>query len=972
MSNRTVLTLTDVLLQEGAQIHRERWKPARSAAGTSTTTHLYAEMHRLEQTALCLSGGGIRSAAFALGVMQAFAASPEGNGTKLLQQFNYLSTVSGGGYIGSWFTAWLSREQENDRVAAAGTNSGIAPLLPRPGAVTRVLNAMSRRANDVEPIQITNLRENTSYLTPHAGLLSGDMWAGIATIVRNVLLNWLVVLPLLVFGVLLAKLIAWGVFALRDGDDTAFHVLAAIAAIGLVLATAYRMANRPSLRIVNWPAAPFYLVHAPLAIVSALAIAMLVSRDAIALGKTYPTALDKTNIDWTAITAHYAVWGAALYLVAWTIPWAIGPGWRWIGRFRRRREGLPAGERTYRWTDWVWWVASGAIFGVLVALLERLSLGLTNPDWLLRALVIFGPPAIILAQMAGEICFVGLISRTQAEDDDREWFARSGGIYVLLALGGAVFFALVLLAPLAYDNLHDNARVLWTTLLGSVGGLTGLAGAFLGASQRTSPGGNGETKGNAPKRVPTELIVKTAAPVFGAVLVVAASLILDEIMFHGRFEQTGLFGNQTRLDVDMRIGQAALEALAWAFAASVSALWFIPLRININRFSIHAFYRNRLIRAFLAASRTEDGRELYRPRRNLFTDIDPDDNLAMHVLWNTLHPPRGESWRPFHVINMALNIVSTRNTAWQERKAEPFTVSPLHSGTGCITLDGPGKFQPTRSYGGAEDYGLSLGTAMAISGAAASPNMGYHSSPAVTFLMALFNVRLGWWLPNPGRKGRWQYHKLGPGWALRPYLDEMFGRTEDNRPFVYLSDGGHFENLGLYEMVRRRCRYIVVSDASQDKDFHFGSLANSVRKIGIDLGIRVEMRGLDALKKRSGERQTPGDRGPYHAIGLIHYADVDGKGTADGILLYIKPGLHWTEPVDVLNFAAMHGDFPHEMTGNQWFTESQFESYRRLGVSIAWPILERAAAEGQIFDRSPQGLAELLQVLAYQFPSWQL
>src|SRR5439155_24732815 len=130
-----------------------------------------------------------------------------------------------------------------------------------------------------------------------------------------------------------------------------------------------------------------------------------------------------------------------------------------------------------------------------------------------------------------------------------------------------------------------------------------------------------------------------------------------------------------------------------------------------------------------------------------------------------------------------------------------------------------GAYRTSQTFGGA--HSLSLGTAMAISGAAASPNMGYHSSPSVTFLMTMFNVRLGWWLGNPGPEGALTFTHDGPAVAIRPLVEETFGLTTDNKKYIHLSDGGHFENLGLYEMVRRRCRFILISDAGRDPDFAF-------------------------------------------------------------------------------------------------------------------------------------------------------
>jgi hypothetical protein len=235
---------------------------------------------------------------------------------------------------------------------------------------------------------------------------------------------------------------------------------------------------------------------------------------------------------------------------------------------------------------------------------------------------------------------------------------------------------------------------------------------------------------------------------------------------------------------------------------------------------------------------------------------------------------------------------------------------------------------------------------MAISGAAVSPNMGYNSSPGVSFLMTLFNVRLGWWLGNP-RSGNIHYWYPGPGFPLRPFFMEMFGLTSENEPWVYLSDGGHFENLGLYEMIRRRCRLIVVSDAGCDPNYQFDDLGNALRKIWIDLGVRIDFIGLDRLKKRFKRRPTPATNQPYWAVGRIRYRDADfgGVAGADGLLLYIKAGLHGTECMDVLSYASVHLDFPHESTVNQFFTESQFESYRALGYEIAYKALCYAERE---------------------------
>jgi hypothetical protein len=329
----------------------------------------------------------------------------------------------------------------------------------------------------------------------------------------------------------------------------------------------------------------------------------------------------------------------------------------------------------------------------------------------------------------------------------------------------------------------------------------------------------------------------------------------------------------------------------------------------------------------------------------------------MHKLWSA---DRSGGWRPFHVVNMALNIVSTKNLAWQERKAESFTVSPLHSGTACNDPS----YRLSSEYGH-KDRGISLGTAVAISGAAASPNMGYHSSPAVTLLMALFNVRLGWWLGNPGREGEKTYREEGPNFAIQPLLAETFGLTTDDKPYIYLSDGGHFENLGLYEMVRRRCRLIVVSDAGCDPDFKFEDLGNAVRKIKLDLGVTIRFHGIEKLKTRSKDGVDVDPRTPYHAVGEIDYPAADresGEQTVEkGLILYIKPACHGTEETDIRSYATEHPDFPHQSTAEQWFSESQFESYRALGFEIVDGLLSGALAALQppvTLDKIVRAIAE--------------
>ena len=356
--------------------------------------------------------------------------------------------------------------------------------------------------------------------------------------------------------------------------------------------------------------------------------------------------------------------------------------------------------------------------------------------------------------------------------------------------------------------------------------------------------------------------------------------------------------------------------------------------INVNTFSLHGMYRMRLVRAFLGASN-------FSRNADRFTNFDSTDNFPQADLQTA-------SDAPIHVVNAALNLVDGGKLAWQQRKAESFTFTPYQCGSWRLG------YVPSRVYGGL--HGVTLGPAMAISGAAFNPNMGYNSSPLVTFLMTLFNARLGWWLPNP----RWALSKglsltraqlylgkTGPTFALASVVAEALGKTDDRRKWIQLSDGGHFENLGLYEMVLRRCHCIVLVDAGADRLFQFEDLGNAIRKINIDLGIPITFTNIEAgaLSHRTASSQQ------YCAIGKIEYSCVDSAEAPSGYLIYIKPRLLGDEPRDIAAYAAAHDAFPHEATANQLFNEAQFESYRHFGSYVMGEILKNGR---------PNGVEELL------------
>lgn len=380
----------------------------------------------------------------------------------------------------------------------------------------------------------------------------------------------------------------------------------------------------------------------------------------------------------------------------------------------------------------------------------------------------------------------------------------------------------------------------------------------------------------------------------------------------------------------------------WILGVLVLGAMLLSLLVGANRYSLHALYGNRLVRAYLGSARRER-----TPSTN--SDIDPNDDMPMADLparW----AEKGSEPILFQVINMTLNLTRTagHRRDWQERKAASFTVTPLYCG--CAHLG----YTATADYGGKP--GMTLGRAMTISGAAASPSMGYNSSPLVALVMTFFNIRLGWWLPNVGSGKKPTYvdrigrivraarsffdtllkrllpnrvtnaKQLEPS-GLGRMLTEGFSGTTDESDWLYLSDGGHFENLGLYEMVRRRCLRIVVVDATCDGSFDHADLHNAVRKIRVDFGIPIDL-----------PPTLPGQPGPGETqrvvIGRICYSAVDKK-YRDGVLFCVKPLLNGAEPPSLTHYAATSrrngNTFPHHSTTDQFFNETQFESYRLLG-----------------------------------------
>lgn len=818
------------------------------------------------RVALCLSGGGIRSATFGLGIIQGLAK------LKLLERLDCLSTVSGGGYIGSWLSAWIRNHPQG--------LAGVADALRR----------KPQSPQDIEPSPITHLRMYSNYLSPRLGLLSADSWTLIGTYLRNLILNWLVLVPLLL-ALLAVPLFYRGLVRARPSVE----FMASCVALGsllLLMNLIYLHLCRPSLRKLRPPKA-WEWFEQQRAFLSFCLLPLLAGGTLLTMAWAWFQAagysLDSLSLFGLSSLLTLALGAAAMHATAWLIaaivlqrPW--GDGWRYLELLTIMFSGLLGG-----WL--LWFTLSNA------APLYRLA---SYDNWYTCGAV----PAFLSLFILAATLFVGIASRSTG-DADREWWGRTGSWVLIGSVSWAGASSIVIFGPWVLSHIPG-----WIT---SAGGLTGLFTLLFGFSAKTAAQQAGEQPGWL-TQLGRKLYLLVLAP---------ATIVL--ILMALAYANAAVLGKASWFEVGEFIVGLALFSVLMSFF------------ININKFSLHAMYRNRLIRAYLGASRGE------QRSPNPFTGFDPNDNFPMAELASQ----QGPIQRPLHVVNIALNLVHGTNLAWQQRKAQSFTVTPLHCGSAANSLG----YRRSSEYGKnpAVNQAITIGTALAISGAAASPNMGYHSSPPVTMLLTLFNVRLGWWLGNPGEAGQRTYGRSCPEFSVGPLLAEAFGFTDDQKRYVYLSDGGHFENLGLYEMVQRRCHVIIVSDAGCDRQSGFSDLGNAIRKIRIDLGIEIEL-DVNSLRRKDGTDHSLW----HHGIGTIRYDIVD-PGAPQGLLIYLKPSLTGNEPADVLEYASYHPDFPHESTADQFFDESQFESYRKLGAHIVHEVFDETMSnpvrkEGRVFE----------------------
>ena len=892
--NTTAVGIDTVIAAELDDIANRRGD---ATAAPANAANWKQECHQRQLFGVCLSGGGIRSATFALGILQGLTERD------LLPKADYLSTVSGGGYIGSWLQGVLYR-----------SNAGIHGF--------DVLTSREPGPPTTDPISF--LRKYSDYLSPRSGLSLDAVVIPIIWI-RNAALNQVIFFAafLAAFSIILVPPAFIRYTAASNTGCSIWPLLVSAASAAVVVywvkLNLMRIAQRErgaTVRPLFPPGQGTKSVAMRVVVPLFLAVIFLVL-----------SLLPKGGM----LRSHY---GAGTgFAVLWVLLAALQWGGGFIECWTEQRTNR-ATQQQERQNDefvdaWSWltprwhviWM-SAATAGFIFFLLKE-SFRLADKYWKSQTpsgsanIVAWIPPIFLAALMIGVALQIGFMGR-DFPDASREWLARVGALTWVFAFGWASIFAIGLFSPYWIAKLWIREMpVILSALTVWVG--TTFSSVLAGKSGKTGSA----AKDSAGFSVGLDTIARfgpfVAVP--GILIALACSLQLLLCV-----KASGGVHNLPEQFVSNYWNRLPYARGSWSYPTIVFAVLCVvfivlSLRVNINEFSMHHFYKNRLVRCFFGASAAK------KREPDAFTGFDPQDDIPMKDLQcGSL----GATLAPYPILNATLTVTVGSELATQERKAIPWFFTPRYSGfhiedsaankaAAGDDLLTPAFVSTAEILGG----GVHLGTAMAISGAALNPSSGYHSAPQTSFLMTLFDVRLGWWIGNPRDENAWC--STGPHFALFWLLRELFGFVDERSAYLNLSDGGNFENLGLYELVRRRCHYVIAVDGEQDPNYAFESLGGAIRKCREDFGIEIDIDPRPIVP-------VQGLSSAHCVVGRIHYPEADSP---TGYLLYVKASITGDEPTDVEAYRRQHLDFPQQSTTEQFFLESQFESYRRLGLHVA-------------------------------------
>jgi len=810
--------INDVFPSEIEEIKRRRTTLAQTTGDLEDSPSVDNKL-----AGLAISGGGIRSATFSLGVIQTL--------TKLgfLKSVDYLSTVSGGGYTGACLSSLLNQTENkfDDKNFPLKYTSGNA-----------------------EPPALMHLRNSSNYLTPE-GLLNKLRLPNL--LLRGILLNLFIFMPFIMAAVFLTE------FAYEQWPDWSYLTLLVmpLSLIFILMTVAFPFSIRVMRRLLNWQRRNIceLLLTIPLLLVIGILIIVPILR-LIKLAIEHNTAQVLMVID--------TISSATLWQLS-----AIGVGILILFMFAGKASKNAAQLSSKIFLLTIGLIGPAFIFCIYLALCL----------WQIDSPYMPASSINVLNQLTDckQPCLVNSDTQTANESNKLD---PSAVAHLLKELTGRSI------------SLSENAVV------------------------RCQSGDCQQSYEPHQWSLDKRVWVINDAPQLQA-----ACPPLSQV---SPFENAGVVGNchyLSRYSVDqLRIDGDQLHLFGKAedfhfFILFIGLLIFNRFFLDMNITSAHGFYRDRLSKAYLFNTDHNNG-------------VVHNDKLKL----SELNAPNTTA--PYHLISVALNLQASKDADLRGRKSDFFLLSKHF--IGC---DRTG-FTPTTEMEKYDQH-MDLGTAMAVSGAAAAPNMGTTTNRSLVFILTLLNIRLGYWLPNPKRVNskKW-YHHLGLSGA-KPTLiwREALGKMDAKGSHVNISDGGHIENLAIYPLLKRRCKYIIAIDGEADPNMTFGGLVKLMRFARIDMGTEIDIDLTDLRKASQGLSKT------HYLIGKINYSNGEV-----GQLLYIKLSVVGDEPEYVRAYRTDNPAFPHETTADQFFSEDQFEAYRALGEHSCKRLLNNRDALGDLAD----------------------
>ncbi len=1004
---------------------------------------------RSAKAGLALSGGGIRSATFGFGVIQALAKIKERErceGRKkstALAKIDVLSTVSGGGYTGSLISRLFTRDEvkNTDDVARAILSAREPKDTER--SESRDSNRRSR------PGAVLGwLRDNGRYIAPNG---SGDLLLGGTIIVRNWLSIHLVLITLALALFVALQLVRNLLHLWNSGG---LYPVALACGTGLGPNDFGSFAELEAWLSCHLPLGKTHLWWSPWVL---LPVGILFLR-AVPLGWAYWLAADRGRLlrfpqdplwGWifVVLMALLLVF-ASLSEVASTTVGMMGGAVSVIGiiticDFVRVKKALPCRDTDSHPDDsgrrnllssklknaLIW-------FGATLALAVIDTLGQT-------VYAVWQAPHVSPSTWLGTL-LGGLVAAAAGGRRVAAYFSgKPGGARIRPTLNHAATIAAVLLFTVTLTAINAPTH--------------GIAWGFkhpryVPEKLVTPPVPSIEVSVDRIRREMTEpdSSARNLADPGGAISPRACSsnafpcpgfVLLKEPRVRGTdYVEWG--------ERDYRDALAAFlffVVLSWQFGRSWSFL---------NNSTLLPLYTARLIRAYLGASNPEridprraDG-DKHCPAPVTVTEVLEGDDMRIEKQWWSIDTRRHENrtgrkdpfakGAPLHLINVTINeSLDGRSRVQQnDRRGIGMAVGPAGISAGVRhhvvfpeSADSKCKppavvFPKDPTLGASEsgndrcacrpfrmfDYSppdngsdesrecydgksLSLGQWAGISGAAFSTGLGSRTSVGLSFIAGFFNVRLGFWWDSgvdPGKRGSaaskrsWLGERFTHALPVQSYLlDEFFARFHGTaRRWWYLSDGGHFENTGAYELIRRRLPLIVIIDAGADPDYTCEDLANLVRKARIDFDAEIKflddkklgklrdrtkqehfgsfmyLGALEMLRGRlrdgepipdtnratsvprrvSGPPDGPRRSLAHAALAVVNY---ENRNKPDSLIVYVKPTLAGDEPPDITHYHTDHQNFPQQTTSDQFFDEAQWESYRKLGHLITERVFPR-------------------------------